>query len=110
MDVVEILRLVRCHLSRIIVVARACRDGVGAACARRRLMWLCWHTQLRLVHEKFPSVQLRAISNTQAHIVRGQVFVYVSPTVRRRETVCPAHVVQTFRDLECTIIHVEEPQ
>lgn len=73
-------------------------------------MWLCWHTQLRLVHQHFPSMQLRAIRNTQDHIARGGVFVYVSPTVRRRETVCPAHVVQTFRDLECTIIHVEEPQ
>jgi hypothetical protein len=73
-------------------------------------MWLVWHTQLRLVHQHFPNMQLRAISNTQAHIVRGQTFVYVSPTVRRREINCPAHVVQAFRDLECTIIHVEEPQ
>jgi hypothetical protein len=73
-------------------------------------MWLVWHTQLRLVSEHFPDVKLRAIRNTQEMIAPGGVFVYVSPTVRRREVVCPAHVVTALRDHAYTIIHVEEPQ
>lgn len=70
-----------------------------------------WHTQLRLVHHHMPVAQLRARRDLslRSNLVGG-IFVYVTPTVRRREIVCPAHVVQSFRDLGYTIIHIEEPQ
>lgn len=68
-----------------------------------------WHTQLRLVHRHFPEASLRAL-RTFALVRAGGVFVYVTPTVARRETECPSHVVQRFRDHGYTIIHIQEPR
>lgn len=68
----------------------------------------CWHTQLRLVARYFPTAQLRALKDMR--LARGGIFVYVSPTVERRETVCPVHVVSMFQQLGYTIIHVQEPR
>lgn len=71
----------------------------------------CWHAQLRVVAQHFPAAQLRARRDlsSRSNLVGG-TFVYVTQTVRRRESACPAHVVQAFRDLGYTIIHIEEPQ
>lgn len=71
----------------------------------------CWHTQLRLVAKHFPEVALRARNGTWGMIAAAQgTFVHVSATVQRRETTCPAHVVQKYRDAGYTIIHIEEPR
>lgn len=70
----------------------------------------CWHTQLRLVHNHHPSAQIRPLRNYQEHIPPEGTFCHVTPTVRRRETTCPPHVVKAFRELGWTIVHIEEPQ
>lgn len=68
----------------------------------------CWHTQLRIVHRHFPEAMLRAMKDTR--LAKGGVFVYVSQSVETRHTVCPLHVVEAFRQLGYTIIHVQEPR
>lgn len=70
----------------------------------------CWHTQLRVLLPYVGTERLRGIRNMQEHIVCGGRFMYVTQAVRHRSTLCPAHVVQSFRDLSYTIIHIEEPQ
>lgn len=72
-------------------------------------MWDCWHTQLRLVAAHFPEVRLRPLRCKQTARY-GSVFVYVSATVDRRETRCPPDVVQWFKELGYTIIHIQEPR
>lgn len=70
-----------------------------------------WHTQLRIINRHMPEAMLRAHRTMDARKnMIGGTFCYVTPTVRRRETTCPAHVVQAFRDLGYIIIHIEEPQ
>ena len=68
----------------------------------------CWHTQLRLVHQYYPTTQLRPMKDTR--LARGGIFVYVLPTVDRRETRCPLEMVARFRELGYTVIRIEEPR
>jgi len=63
-----------------------------------------WHTQLRLVHGHFPEVRLRAMKGYA--LAKGGMFVYVTPAPR--DQTCPANVIETFRALGYTIIHIQE--
>lgn len=69
-----------------------------------------WHTQLRLVAKYFPAMQLRPLRTTQDINTHGEVFIYVSPSVDRRETRCPPDVAKEFTDRGYIIIHVQEPR
>lgn len=69
----------------------------------------CYHAQLRLVHQYMPHAAVRA-RRLVDRTMPGGTFCYVTAAVDRRETRCPAHVVQQFRDLGYIIIHIEEPQ
>lgn len=75
------------------------------------MIWDVWHTQLRLVAKHFPGGRLRAISSTNKLPV-GTHFVYVSPTVDRRETrvVPSSHIVGMMVDSGRIIIHIQEPR
>lgn len=66
----------------------------------------CWHTQLRLVHQYFPHVQLR--SHRTYDLANGKVFVYLKNQFRTRR--CPPEVVDGFRSRGYVIISIEEPQ
>lgn len=67
-----------------------------------------WHTQLRLVSKYFSDHQLRAIR--QRGDYKGEVFAYVTPSVARRELVCPPSIIEWAKEKGYVVIHVQEPR